>query len=29
VLVVTAVSGLVVRRQLDGMDLVSVLKTQE
>jgi putative ABC transport system permease protein len=29
VLIVTAVSGLLVRRQLDRMDLVSVLKTQE
>jgi putative ABC transport system permease protein len=29
VIVVTAVSGLLVRRQLDRMDLVSVLKTQE
>ncbi len=29
VIVVTAVSGLLVRRQLDHMDLVAVLKTQE
>jgi putative ABC transport system permease protein len=29
VIVVTAVSGLLVRRQLDRMDLVSVLKSQE
>ena len=29
VIVVTAVSGLLVRRELDRMDLIAVLKTKE